>query len=155
MRAPGASALLAAVLTFLVVLLAAGAPADAADEPIGSIKTVRGSASVLRGGEAIPARTGLKLLAGDTLETGTDGALGLILRDDSLLSLGPSSRVAVERFLFAPAEGQLGLTARVLRGTLTYLSGIIGRLAPEATTFVTPVATIGVRGTHFAVQVEE
>jgi len=154
MRAPGAGALLAAVLTFLVPL-AAAPPADAAAEAIGSIKTVRGSAAVLRAGETIPARTGLRLHSGDILETGTDGALGLILRDDSLLSLGPSSRVAVERFLFAPAEGQLGLTARVLRGTLTYLSGIIGRLAPEATTFVTPVATIGVRGTHFAVQVEE
>ncbi len=54
-----------------------------------------------------------------------------------------------------PAEGKLGLTARILRGTMAYVSGLIGRLAPESATFVTPVATIGVRGTHFAVKVAE
>ena len=54
-----------------------------------------------------------------------------------------------------PAEGKLGLTARILRGTMAYVSGLIGRLAPESATFVTPVATIGVRGTRFAVRVSE
>lgn len=154
MRAPGASALLAAILTLGSTLVAAPPP-GAAVESIGSIKTVRGSASILRAGQTIPASPGLKLLVGDSVETGSDGALGLVLRDDSLLSLGPSSRIAVEQFLFAPAEGKLGLTTRVLRGTVAYLSGIIGRLAPDATTFVTPAFTIGVRGTHFAVRVEE
>lgn len=152
MGARGAGALVAAVLTFLSLLTAV--PAAAGDEVIGSVKTVRGAATVVRAGATMPATPGLKLFAGDVLETGADGALGLVLRDDSLMSLGPSSRASVEKFLFAPAEGKLGLTTRVVRGTLTYLSGIIGRLAPEATTFVTPVFTIGVRGTHFAVRVE-
>jgi hypothetical protein len=145
-----------ALLAGLIVsLLPCAAPPSArAAETIGSVKTVRGTVSVVRAGETIAARPGFKLVAGDILETGTDGALGLVLRDDSLLSLGPSSRVAIERFLFNPAEGKLGLTTRILQGTLAYLSGFIGKLAPESTTFVTPVATIGVRGTHFAVRVE-
>jgi hypothetical protein len=136
------------------ILPCASPPSARAAETIGSVKNVRGMVSVVRAGETIPARPGLKLVAGDILETGPDGALGLVLRDDSLLSLGPSSRVAIERFLFNPAEGKLGLTTRILQGTLAYLSGFIGKLAPESTTFVTPVATIGVRGTHFAVRVE-
>jgi hypothetical protein len=144
---------LLAGLAVSILPCAAPPPARAA-ETIGSVKNVRGTVSVVRAGETIPARPGLKLVAGDILETGTDGALGLVLRDDSLLSLGPSSRVAIERFLFNPAEGKLGLTTRILQGTLAYLSGFIGKLAPESTTFVTPVATIGVRGTHFAVRVE-
>ena len=109
----------------------------------------------MRDGQRSPAHPGFKLHAGDTLETGPDGRLGVILRDDSLLSLGPSSRIAIEKFLFVPAEGKLGLTARILRGTMAYVSGLIGRLAPESATFVTPVATIGVRGTRFAVKVAE
>ena len=129
-------------------------PAGAADT-IGSVKNVRGTATVVRAGETIPAHPGLGLLAGDILETGADGALGLTLRDDSLLSLGPSSRIALEKFQFAPAEGNLGLTTRIVRGTFAYLSGLIGKLAPDATTFVTPVATIGVRGTRFAVRIAE
>jgi len=129
-------------------------PARAA-ETIGSVKNVRGTAAVVRAGEAIPARPGFGLLAGDILQTGADGALGLTLRDDSLLSLGPSSRIALEKFQFDPAAGNLGLTTRIIRGTFAYLSGLIGKLAPDATTFVTPVATIGVRGTRFAVRIAE
>lgn len=130
-------------------------PAFAADETIGSVKIASGQAAVVRAGQRAPALPGFKLRSGDTLETGPDGRLGVVLRDDSLFSLGASSRIAIEDFRFVPAEGALGITARILRGTLAYVSGIIGRLAPESTTFVTPVATIGVRGTHFAVKVSE
>ena len=146
----------ATFLSALLIALAVGGslPCTAA-ETIGSIRNQEGTAVIVRDGQRVPAARGVKLQEGDILETGPDGRLGLILRDDSLLSLGPSSRIALERFVFVPAEAKLGLTARILRGTFAYLSGIFGRLAPDATTFVTPVATIGVRGTHFAVRVEE
>jgi hypothetical protein len=139
----------------LPALLLCALPAFADEGTIGSVKIASGSASVVRDGQRIPARAGFKLNAGDILETGPDGSLGVILRDDSLVSLGPSSRVAIEKFLFQPADGALGLTARLLRGTMAYVSGLISRLAPESATFVTPVATIGVRGTHFVAKVAE
>jgi len=146
---------LIAVIALLLSSLLITLPAVAVDETIGSVKKVSGQVFVVRDEQRTPAHPGFKLHAGDILETGPDGSLGVILRDDSLVSLGPSSRVAIEKFRFVPAEGQLGLTARILRGTMAYVSGLIGRLAPESATFVTPVATIGVRGTHFAVRVSE
>jgi hypothetical protein len=130
-------------------------PAVAADETIGSVKKVSGQVAIVRDGQPTPAQPGFKLHSGDVLQTGLDGSLGVILRDNSLLSLGPSSHIAIEKFIFVPAEGKLGLTARMLRGTMAYVSGLIARLAPESATFVTPVATIGVRGTRFAVRVAE
>lgn len=154
MRFFQASGAIAGVVLLLAFLLAAF-PAVAADETIGSVKKVSGEVAVVRDGQRTPARPGFKLRSGDTLETGLDGLLGVVLRDDSLLSLGPSSRIAIEKFRFSPAEGKLGLTARLLRGTMAYVSGLIGRLAPESATFVTPVATIGVRGTRFAVRAED
>jgi len=45
--------------------------------------------------------------------------------------------------------------ARISRGTMAYLSGLIGKLAPEAARFETPSTTIGIRGTRFAVNVGE
>ncbi|MHB8836809.1 MAG: FecR family protein [Candidatus Methylomirabilia bacterium] len=149
---------LAAVIAgavFLPLCLLAAFPAVAADETIGSVKKVSGQVSVVRAGERTSAYPGFKLHAADILETSPDGVLGVILRDDSLLSLGPSSRIAIEKFRFVPAEGVFGITTRILRGTMAYVSGLIGRLAPESATFVTPVATIGVRGTRFAVRVAE
>ncbi len=38
---------------------------------------------------------------------------------------------------------------------MAYISGLIGKLAPESARFETPVATIGIRGTRFAVKVGE
>jgi len=144
-----------AVLAVLALSVIIPFPVVAADETIGSVKKVSGQVAVVRDGQRTPAHPGFKLHAGDILETGPDGLLGLVLRDDSLVSLGPSSRIAIEKFRFVPAEGQLGITTRILRGTMAYVSGLIGRLAPESATFVTPVATIGVRGTRFAVKVSE
>lgn len=144
-----------AASVLLVSLPLTAPPAIAGDQTIGSVKSFSGAVSIVRDGQRTPARTGLKLQSGTTMETGPDGSLGVVLRDDSLISLGPSSSVVIEKFLFAPAEGKLGLTARIVRGTMAFVSGLIGRLAPESATFVTPVATIGVRGTHFAVKVSE
>ncbi len=152
MRRPGAAAVLGVFLAAALLLLGAR---TAGAETIGSIKNASGGVFVLRDTQTIPAAPGFRLQAGDILETQAGASVGVILRDDSLVSLGPSSRIALERFAFVPAEGKLGFTARLVRGTMAYLSGLIARLAPGSTTFVTPVATIGVRGTRLAVRVAD
>lgn len=145
----------------LVAVLLAALPSfswalPAADEAvIGVVRNCSGAALVLRAGQAIPAAEGMKLRAGDALSTGADGSLGVILRDNSSLSIGPDSNVVVEKFLFSPAEGRLGLFARLAKGTMAYLSGMIGKLAPETVRFETPVASIGIRGTCFVVKAGE
>jgi len=142
------------ILLVTLVLMAWGMPANG-QQTIGVIKTCAGTATISRGGKILPAAVGTKLLAGDTLATGNDGSMGVILRDDSTLSLGPESSLLIEKFLFFPAEGKLGFLARITRGTMAYLSGIIGKSAPGSARFETPVATIGIRGTRFAVKVGE
>jgi len=143
-------------LAILLVTVSAAASVHAvADGTIGVVRVSAGSATVTRGGNVLPATTGTKLQAGDTLGTGPDGSLGVILRDDSSLSLGPESSLVLREFLFSPSEGKLGLLVRLTRGTMAYLSGLIGKLAPEKARFETPVATIGIRGTHFAVMAGE
>ncbi len=140
------------VLLLTLTAIAWSMPA-AAQEPIGVVRTSAGTANVNRGEQVIPAAIGTKLLAGDTLVTGPDGSLGVLLRDNSSLSIGPESNLVIQKFLFSPAEGKLGLLARISRGTMAYISGLIGKLAPESARFETPVATIGIRGTRFAVKV--
>jgi hypothetical protein len=49
----------------------------------------------------------------------------------------------------------MSLIARLAKGTMAYMSGIIGKLAPESVRFETPVATIGIRGTCFVVNAGE
>ena len=141
--------LLVAIL-LAAVLVPAWGHADT-DPTIGVVRNSAGSATVTRGGNVLPATAGTRLHTGDTLGTGPDGSLGVILRDNSSLSLGPSSSLVLRDFLFSPSEGKFSLLVRFSRGTMAYLSGLIGKLAPEKARFETPTATIGIRGTHFAV----
>ncbi len=88
------------------------------------------------------------------LRTGADGRLGVVLRDDTRVSLGPETEIRIDRFLFAPAQGQLALVLKMVRGVAAYVSGKIAKLSPDAVRVETPVAIVGVRGTRFAAKVE-
>jgi len=143
---------IAAFLLGASCLLAAAGTA-VAGEWICIVRNVSGDAGVTSGETPLPAAPGLKLLVGDTLGTGPDGSIGVILRDDSSLSIGPGSRLILRSFLFSPSEGKFDLVARITNGTMAYLSGLIGKLAPDKARFESPTATIGIRGTRFAVRV--
>jgi len=129
--------------------------AAASDGPIGSIKTTKGTASIVKQEKVILAKSGERIFEGDILRTGADGSLGVIFKDDTLLSLGPNSELAIDEFLFAPAQGKLSFVTRMLRGTAAYLSGIIAKLSPESVRFETPVGSVGIRGTKFVVKIDE
>lgn len=145
--------MLSVVIATLVLLVPL--TAQAVETPVGSIKTVKGTASIVRGNAAVETKSGTRVYRNDTLRTGSDGALSMVFRDDTLLSIGPGSELSVNEFLFSPGDGKLSIITRLLKGSAVYLSGIIARLSPESVRFETPVANIGIRGTMFAVKVED
>jgi len=63
--------------------------------------------------------------------------------------------LVIDEFVFAPHQGEFSLVIKMLKGTAAYLSGLISKLSPESARFETPSASIGIRGTKFAVKVEE
>jgi hypothetical protein len=103
----------------------------------------------------ISVKTGDKLFVRDAIVTGQNGAIGVILRDDSLISIGSNSRLIINEFLLKPEKKELSFVASVIKGTMVCLTGLIAKLDRDAVQVKTPTATIGVRGTHFAVRVEE
>lgn len=121
---------------------------------MGSIRTLKGNATVIRNRNAIETKTGTRVFQKDSLKTGANGSIAIVFKDDTLLSIGPNSEVVINEFLFSPAEGKLSIITRLIKGTSAYLSGIIGKISPESVRFETPVADIGIRGTKFAVMVE-
>ncbi len=136
--------------TLLLLGLAAPALAD-----IGQIKTRKGQVTVQRQGQELPAEIGMRLEAADTLKTGADGAVGITMRDNSLLSAGPNSMLSLERFEFDGATSQGRFDAQLQRGTLAVVSGRIAKQSPQAMTVRTPSAQLGVRGTDFVVAAGE
>jgi hypothetical protein len=120
---------------------------------VGRIKVVTGSAFIVRAGALVPAQAGQAVFQADGLRTGAGGRLGITLRDDTRLSLGPNSEVRLDRFAYAPAESQVGLVLRIVRGVVAYVSGRIAKLSPDSIRLETPGAIVGVRGTTLAVRV--
>ena len=137
-----------------LVLVIAAASASAA-EPVaaGRIKVVSGSVVVVRANDSLPARTGQVVFEADTVKTGADGRVGITLNDDTRVSLGPGSELRLDQFLYAPAEGRVGLVLEMMRGLMAYVSGRIAKLSPDAVKLETPNAIVGVRGTTLAFRV--
>jgi hypothetical protein len=88
------------------------------------------------------------------LTTGTGASLGLVLRDNSTLSLGPGSKLVVERFLFAPEKNNLSALINLKKGSMACNTGEMTRLSPGGMQFLAARYTIGIRGTSFAVNIE-
>ena len=143
--------------SLVIGLLAVGllsAPLEAQRQPAGYVKIVRGVALITRSGAQLPARPGDAVYEQDGLRTGADGRLGVTLKDDTRVSLGPDSEIDLSEFKFSPAAGELGLVMKLLRGVAAFVTGRIGALRPDAVRIETPATIIGVRGTHFVVQAE-
>jgi hypothetical protein len=140
------------VTAFLTVWVPAGAGAQPA--PAGRIKLVSGEAFVVRTQATTPAQVGDQVFVADAVRTGTGGRIAITLRDETRISIGPNSELSLSAFEFAPSEGRFGLTLRLARGLLAYVSGRIAKLSPESARLETPSALVGIRGTRIVIQVE-
>lgn len=127
-------------------------PVSASD--VGSVKKIEGQAWIIRGEEQIPAKAGERLMVLDILETGVDGAMGITLRDDTIVSMGPSSQMVLSEFVFQPEEKHMGMLTKFLKGTFTYISGVMAKVDPNSVKVETPEGMVAIRGTHFLIKVE-
>ena len=138
----------------LIIAMLSAAPVAAEQAvPAGHIKIATGAAYIVRQNTTIPAKPGDAVFPTDTLRTQANGVLGVTLADDTRVSLGPDSEMRLERYVFAPAEGALGMVLNFVKGVAAYVSGRMAKLAPDAVRLETPAAIVGVRGTTVAIKV--
>jgi hypothetical protein len=116
-------------------------------------------------GSRYPLIKGSPLYAGSVIETGRPGLAVLVFRDDTRISLAPSTQFVVERFqekdiaatestasTTAAAALEPGVWLKLIRGGLRAVTGAVARARPTSFRLATPVGTIGVRGTGFDLQ---
>jgi hypothetical protein len=138
----------ASLAAILFCMSAAALAADA-----GEIKVVRGNAYLERSGERLALKVGMPVRESDVVVTGSNGTVGITFADNSLLSIGPNSNFALERYVFNSTTHAGQFDSRLNKGTLAGVSGKIVKQSPEAMRVHTPSAIMGVRGTEFVVQV--
>lgn len=141
-------------LLVVAMLLAAALPAFAQnDAVVGRIKSAAGAVSIVRQGSATPAQVGQPLFQSDSVRTGADGRVGITLKDETRLALGPNTDVRIDQFAYSPGQSNLRMVMKIARGLVAYVSGRIAKLSPDAVRLETPSAILGVRGTRMVIRV--
>ena len=132
-------------------MLAGSATADYA----GIVKTSKGMVSVERAGSVITLAPGVELNAGDRIVTGSDGYVGITMRDDTLLTLGPGSALNLDAYGFDAKTHDGNLLVSLSRGVMSVVTGLIAKRSPDAFVVRTRMSTVSVHGTEFIVEAND
>ncbi|MBP0590529.1 FecR domain-containing protein [Paraburkholderia sp. LEh10] len=124
-----------------------------ADDSIGVVKTVKGTAHIERAGRTVDVAVGSEIFSNDRIVTGPASSVGITLRDNTLLSEGANSTLELNRFAFNTTTYEGALDASIKRGSLAVVDGKLGKANPDAVHYSTPTTTLGVRGTEFIIEV--
>jgi hypothetical protein len=123
----------------LVVLFTIGSTVANA-QTIGTANSVKPEAS---GNIAGTLSAGSGVHANETVKTGGSGQAGLQFNDRSNLTVGPSSSVRLDKFVYDPNKGTRAMTVEAARGAFRFSSG--GQNGGEVK-IKTPSGTLGIRG---------
>ena len=124
----------------LVVVFAIGSTVANAQTRIGTANSVKPEAS---GSIAGTLSAGSGVHASETIKTGSSGQAGLQFNDQSNLTVGPSSSVRLDRFVYDPNKGSGTTVIEATRGALRFSTGAQNKGEVK---IKTPYGTLGMRG---------
>ena len=127
-------------LYICVLVLALTASAANAQTRIGSATSVQPEASGSVGGTM---SVGSGVHANETVKTGSSGKAGLQFNDQSSLSVGSSSQVRLDKFVYDPNKGAGSTVIEATRGTFRFSTGAQNKGEVK---IKTPYGTLGARG---------
>ena len=90
---------------------------------------------------------GSPIYQGDELVTGDGGNIEVRFADDTLISQGGNSRIALDDYVYDPDGGDSSFLGDIAQGTFRTVTGKIAEQNPDRFKLGSPLATIGIRGT--------
>ena len=142
-----AGASLAAVLitSFLTLDALTGSAALAADK-VGVAAAVKPEAtSQPPGGETTTLNIGKAVLYNERIDTSGSGVVQVLLLDGSTFTVGPSSSLVIDKFVYNPSSGKGSLVASFSKGALRYVGGKLSK-QEQGIAIKTPAGALTVRG---------
>ncbi|MEQ9208524.1 MAG: FecR domain-containing protein, partial [Pseudomonadales bacterium] len=139
------------LLAVFLFFLGSGAQAQTGD-PVGLILSTSGSVTAeAEDGTERRLRRRSPIYEGDTVITAARSRAQIRFNDNGLVALQPETSFLVEEHTFNGQEdGTESAVYRLFRGGLQAITGLIGNTNKDRYRFETPLATIGLRGTHWA-----
>ena len=158
--ADGGAALTPGLVDSFMLSMAPGQYAQSAGQaqmPIGQVDELKGEAFAVRAdGTRIQLAKGDPVFEGDIIETGAgDSAIRMLFVDKTVFALGSEARLALDELVFDPAQLSGTSQFSILKGVFIFSSGQIAKTDNTEMTVVTPVATIGIRGTEVAGRIDD
>lgn len=117
---------------------------------IGNAAAVRGGVMAFqpsRGAVGVVLDNGKPVYLNDVITTDKSGHLQILLRDETIFTLGPDSSMTLDKFVYDPSTNVGELTANVAKGAFRFISGKIAKKQPSNMKVKLPVGTIGIEGT--------
>ena len=146
------------VINFIIgcILLILTTLATSSLASIGEVTIHNGSAVIDRqdGDKDIEVEKELDVFSYDTVKTGK-GQVGIKFIDDTRVDVTEHSKLVIDEFVYDPNTNTGSLSLKATLGTVRYASGQIAKNSAQNVKITTPTATIAVRGTDFAMTVNE
>ncbi|HWN30604.1 MAG TPA: FecR family protein [Burkholderiales bacterium] len=133
----------------LTASLALGTVAHA--EVVGRVLMAAGDTSVIRDSLELRVAVGFPVEGKDTLRTGSASNMQIRFTDESIVSMRDQSLLKIDEYQFTGKQDGLEKAFfNLLKGGFRTITGLIGRVNKTNYGVKTATATIGIRGTNFA-----
>lgn len=122
---------------------------------IGIVAAVRGSVKIetpAKVGREV--KSGMPVYLGDRVSTDEKGNLQIMLLDQTVFTIGPSSSLIIDKFIYDPSTQNGQVNAKIVKGVFRFVTGKIGQKNPDSMKVDLPAGTIGIRGTIVAGQAQ-
>ena len=101
------------------------------------------------------AGVGDPIYLNDEISTGPDTNLQILLKDQTVFTIGPDSSIIFDEFVYDPTDAETSsLSATITKGTFKFISGKIASQKPDNVALNLPNATASIRGTTVAGRVK-
>jgi hypothetical protein len=130
---------------------AAQASPQADGDSVGSVATLQGGASVTHNNAAAALKVSDPIFKNDVLQTNADGTLSISFDDETTFTLKPSSRIAVDNYVYQQGGTNNAAVFKVLSGTVAFVAAEVAHTGNMQIN--TPTSTLGIRGTTGLVEV--
>jgi hypothetical protein len=132
--------------------LMAGVASALGAEQVGRVLLAGGEAFAVRDGKEVRLAFNSPIEFKDVLRTGAASSLQIRFVDDSLVSIRENSEFAIEDYQFGSKPEEQKSFFRLVKGGFRAVTGLIGRTNHDNYRVRAENATIGIRGTDYAVR---
>ena len=123
-----------------------------ASESVGQVIEARGKRFAISSkNKNRELKLGSEVYVGDRLFTGPSGFIRLSMIDDAKIDLRCNSEMLIEDYQLMRAGNRSIIY--LIKGSLRKITGSIGKFADDVYEMKTPISTVGVRGTDYALRV--